>query len=902
MKRCMLLLVLPFATMARAQLTAAEKKGIADTLFIGNMTLKDLEYERRPFNDKYRLPLVNLAIDKPLEAADRLMAFHQSGKTKGLAALIKAARTQGLNDPSSLNIVSAAHPTDPSLKRLPPPLRNPVKELVDSVADANAIIKKSIAKLTKEEQRYLIETLPLYANEEPSIKFSFTHRTTYDSKRILELVDKVDLVAIRAAAEMLAGNVESIRPELQAAAKKVTQVLDLKLTISGLRVDVTANKDAVHSDKDAVITLDLGGNSFFKGRYGAGITYASVLVALGGNKTFEVPDINLGAGILGVGLVYDIGGNDTFRCHYVCLGAGRAGVGGFYREGGNDNYKCVSLGEGYGEFGLGILQDTAGDDHYDGAYNVQGAARTGGAGWLVDLSGNDIYRAGGLVLNSPLFEKVHYSNAQGYASGYREDTGGTSGGIGLLTDFDGDDVYIGETYCQAASYWFSIGSLYDAKGNDVYSAYHYAQASAMHMTAAYLFDLGGDDAYLCKLGACHAIGHDYGVAFLLDRGGMDLYASHDGRPATGSANGLAIFVEGGGDARYFGPAAVGLPARGSGSLAVFCDLGGSDGFGLGDGQAVSKETWAVAYHAESQAKAGAITPQRANAPTPKPGSIQKPSDPEMEQIYAKATQWGVGTAQQEVADNIARLIGIGKPALQWMIDKHLASADRLQIRAFVAVVGGLGADGRAMIAPKVGSDKVEEARIALRIASDAGIKEAGAFLPAALAKPELQRAAAAAAGPLGSKESVNDLLGLTLSPDRLTALNAVTSLVALADPSSVGTAEALLTSPDLPIRKGAIQLLSKFPAQATSVAKTLLGSSDPQLARTAIEVLGNVGTPDALDTIGKVLGTGSSGMRIQAMLALNGRVPEPLRGAVIDARNDPDPLVRAVAAKIDLGR
>ncbi|HWA84433.1 MAG TPA: HEAT repeat domain-containing protein [Fimbriimonadaceae bacterium] len=906
MKRALLVLLLACSCLAAAQLTSAERKGIQDALFVGNMTQKDLEYDRRPFNDKYRLPLINLAIDKPLDAADKLMAFHKSGGTKSLAALIKAARTQGLNDPPAITIVNSSYKNDRELRPLPQPLRAPVKKLADSVSDANAIVKKAISALTPEETRYLIETLPLYANEDSSITFAFTKRTTYDAKRILALLDKVDLVAIRSAAEMLAQNVEAVKPELQAVAKVVMKPLDLKLRINNLRVDVCGLEDNVHTDTDAVLTIDLGGNDIYRGRCGAGISYASVLVDLGGNDTFDCPDLNCGAGVLGVGLVYDYGGNDVFRTRSLALGCGIAGVGGFFREGGNDSYQSVSLAQGYGEFGLGIMCDTAGADRYDGGYNVQGAARTEGVGWLVDQSGDDVYKAGGLILNSPLFEKVHYSNGQGYASGYREDTGGTSGGIGLLTDLGGHDTYLGETYCQAASYWFSIGSLYDAGGNDTYTAYHYAQASAMHMTAAYLFDLGGDDAYICKFGACHAIGHDYGVAFLLDRSGMDLYAAHDSRPATGSANGLAIFVDAEGDDRYFGPPAAGLSARGTGSLAVFCDLGGADTYaeGLANGEATSKETWAVAYDAESGPVGKAATPANAGGGTPPtPGSIQMPDDAAMEQIYAKATQWGVGTAQQEVHDNVAKLIGIGKPALAWMIDKHLATADRLQIRAFVAVVGGLGADGRQMIAPKVAADNVDEARVALSICSDGNVKEAAPYLPVALKKPDLQRAAARAAGALGSKEAIDDLMALTLSPDHLTALSALTSLIALADPSTVGTAQALLSSPELPMRKGAIQLIDKFPAQALPIAKGLLGSSDPQMARIGIEILGNVGTPEALDLIGKMLTGGSaSGVRIQALLALNGRVPESFRGAVIDARKDSDPLVRAVAMGTDLGR
>ncbi len=903
MKRALIAGLLACAALGPAQLTNTEKRGIESTLFVGNMTSRDLEYERRPFNDKYRLPLVNLAIDKPLEAADKIMAFHQSGSPKSLAALIRSARTNGLSDPGSVLIVNTPHPEGRELRRLPAALREPVKRIADAVADSNAIVKKAISNLTPEEVRYLIEALPLYANEEPSIKFAFSNRTEYDAARILQLVDKVDLVAIRAAAEQLATNVESVRKDLEAAAKTAPAKLDLKLKVDNLRIDVAGVEDNVHEASDAVITIDLGGNDIYRGRVGAGISYSSVLIDLGGNDIFEVPDLSLGAGILGVGLVYDIGGHDIFRCRSICLGAGLCGVGAFYHEGGKDTYEAVSLAEGFGEFGIGILADTHGDDRYDGNLNVQGAARTGGVGWLVDQSGNDLYRAGGLILNSPLFEKIHYSNGQGYASGYREDTGGTSGGIGLLTDLGGHDNYIGETYCQAASYWFSLGSLYDAGGNDSYVAYHYAQSSAMHMTAAYLFDLSGDDSYTCKLGACHACGHDYGVAFFLDRAGMDLYAAHDSRPAVGNANGLALFVDDEGDDRYFGPPAVGLGGRGSGSLAVFCDLAGTDQYadGLGDGQATARDTWGVAYDAEGAAKSVSSAPIPAPS-LPQPGSQPKPQDAELEQIYRKATQWGVGTAQQEVAENVAKLIAIGKPALEWMIATHLPTADRLQIRAFTAVVRALAAEGHALIAPKVGSDNVNEARVALSIASELGIREAAPFIPAALKKPELQRSAARAAGPLGSREALPDLMALTLSDDRLTALAATVSLVALGEPTTLSTAEALLGSNELPIRMAALELIVKFPNEALAIGKRLAGSGEERTARSGVEILGRVGSAEALDAVGKFLVSGTPGVKVQALIALNGRVPQEYRTAVVDARKSSDPIVRAVAARTDLGR
>lgn len=908
MKLCLAaLLLLATRAVSLAQLTPVEKRGVADTLMVGNMTVSDMEYERKPFLDKYRIPLIDLCIDKPLDAADAMMKFHEAGAVKSLASLIHVARSQGLNDPAELTIVNRPASPDHEFDKLPAQLRSPVRRVVNGVVDANLIIKKALGNLNKDELRYLIEALPLYANEDNSIKFGFSTRTDYDGKRILALIDRIDLRAIRAAGESLAKEVEAAQPELESAAKTVSAPLNLKLRLDGLLVDIGGVEDNLHDDKDAVVTIDLGGRDTYRGRHGAGIGYASVLIDLGGDDLFEVPDLSLGSAILGVGLGYDIGGHDVFRTKSLSLGCGLAGVGGFYREGGKDTYESVSLAQGFGEFGIGILADTAGDDRYDANYNAQGAARTGGVGWLVDSSGDDVYRAGGLILNSPLFEKVHYSNSQGYGSGYREDTGGTSGGIGLLTDLSGDDNYIGETYCQAASYWFSVGSLYDRDGNDTYSAYHYAQASAMHMTAGYLFDLAGDDSYTVKLGAGQSIGHDYGVSFFLDRSGMDIYASHDSRPATGNANGLAIFIDSAGDDRYFNAPAAGNPARSSGSLSIFCDLGGTDLYasGLADNQAASAETWGVAMDqpiniASSGASAGSGSDATPAAPIP--GSIQMPSESEMETIYRKATQWGVGTAQKEVGENNAKLIGIGKPAFQWMVNHHLKTASRLEIRSFTAVMNGIGSEARVLLAPHVGADDIDEARNALSIAVDGGVKEAAQYLPVALQKSALRRSAARAAGALGSKESVPSLLPLTIDPDRLLALNATISLAALKDPSSVSTGEALLESGELPIRKAALDLLAAFPNEAFRIGKRLSGAATDREVRIGIELLGRVGTEEAISTVGRLLSHPSSSVRIGALIALNHRVPDNFRPAVAKLQSDVDPLVRAVAARTDVGR
>jgi hypothetical protein len=437
---------------------------------------------------------------------------------------------------------------------------------------------------------------------------------------------------------------------------------------------------------------------------------------------------------------------------------------------------------------------------------------------------------------------------------------------------------------------------------DTYRAYHYAQASAMHMCASYLFELSGDDSYINNYGAAHAIGHDYGVAMLFDRSGNDVYAGRDSRPGIGNANGLGIFLDVAGEDRYSGPPGTGNPARSSGSLGIFADLDGPDQYrdGLADGEGAAREGWGVAYDLESKAVQPVVAdPAQA---TPKPGTEAKPDDKQLEDLYKKATQWGVGTAAAEVRTATNRLIAIGLPALTWMIEKHLPTASRLEQRAFVEVANGVGSEGRAAVAARIASTDTAEAKVALMVSIDAEAKEAAPFIAQALKVKELQRVAARAAGIVGSKESVDALQLLAGSKeDLLAALNATISLGQIAEPSTAGTGQALLLSPELPIRKAAIQWVAKFP-EAISVAKNLTADGDERKARIGVELLAAVGTPEALEAVGPFLTDERAGLRIQALAAMNGRAPNNWKQAVLDRRKDPNVMVRAIAMRIDPGR
>ena len=894
------LLLLGLSVQLSAQLTEAEKKGVEDTLFIGNMSLKDLEFERKPFADPYRLALVNLALDKPLEAADKIMALHGEAKTGPIARILGSGLKEALGDtwPRELQPTVTS---PPDVRQVPDALKQIVGNLLTALQEANNQIRMATSKLSPQELRILIEGLPIWAVEEPKVKFEFIKLPQPSQKTLLELLSKVELWRIRAASVALTETVDKSIPLLKRTSVDIPK--PLKLQAGGMTVVLAGKSNDLHEDTDSRLTIDLGGNDRYTGRHGAGIGYASVLIDLGGDDYYDVKDASVGCGLMGIGVARDCGGTDTFIGGSLCFGSGMGGVGVFVKDGGNDTYRATSLAQGYGQFGVGLCVDTGGDDHYDLKLMGQGAARTQGLGWLIDRSGADVYQAGGLSMNEPLFTGVSYSNAQGYGSGYREDTGGVSGGVGLLTDLGGNDAYLAETYCQAASYWFSLGSLYDHAGNDTYSAYHYAQASAMHMTGAYLFDLAGDDGYIVKFGAAHAIGHDYGVAFFLDRSGDDVVAARDSTPGLGNANGLGLFIDAAGIDRYAGPPGKGNPARGSGSLGVFVDLSGQDLYreGLADGTAQFRDGWGVAYDEYSPSTQDA-KPNEQPAENPKPGTIAKPADQELAEIYRKATQWGVGSAQQEVADNIRKLIEIGMPAFDWMIAARLKTADRLQVRAFVEVAKGIGQPAKDAIALKTSSADEDESREALQICIDGVFKEAGPLIPGILQKGMNKRLAVRAAGALGANDAVQDLMPLTLDKDRLLALDAMISLASIGDEQAVSTAQSLLVTGDLPMRKAALQLLSKFPKQALGAGQSLILQDNEHEVRMGIDLLGALGTPEALEAIGPKLIDPRPGVRIEAMLALNGRVPQSFRSYLSALRDDPIPTVRAVAQKIDPGR
>lgn len=895
MKVNALLFLLAFGSTLQAQLSDAEQRALSDSLFLQNKSLTDLNYDKHILKNVAAAPLMLEGLNRPLATAEKLMDWHRKSEDDSILALnIRMASVYlGSERQVALKLPSVEVPQE-----VPTELKGLVADLVATLLACDESVRAAYAKLSIPQHRQVIESLPVDSVETNDVKFSYVDASVVSHDELLKLVDQVDRERLYVAANYLNSAVDKAVATLL---KTKTEFQGkLKIKVGGLPIVIAGVGSDLHEDTDARLTIDLGGNDVYRGRHGAGIGHCSIHIDLSGDDQYNLPDLSLGAGVMGVGIAYDLAGDDSYTTHSISLGCGLLGVGIFMDGEGNDQYRSTSLAQGYGIYGSGLCLDKGGDDTYRIGLLGQGAARTNGFGWLIDRKGKDIYRAGGIQLNSPLFDTVHYSFAQGFGMGYRLDDGGQAGGIGMLSDHAGYDSYLGETYCQGASYFYGLGALLDTYGNDSYTAHHYSQASAMHLTSAYLLDLSGDDLYSVRYGAGHAIGHDWSTAMLLDRSGNDLYAAYDTRPGLGINYGTGIFVDGAGDDTYGGKPGFGQARSMSLSIGVFADLSGKDKYRNASPEDVA---WVdgpggsgIDYPTLTFTKP-ADDPDR---PEIVVGSRQRPSDQELDKLWQDASAWRVGQAAAQSDRALDELAKIGLPALNYILDSKLASMNRLGTVALHMLISRIGQDAVAALGAKALRATDAEMFMILQTAVRGNIKDVGSLIPGVLeSRPALKRYAVSAAGVLQARGAVDMLQPILLDDDPTLARSAMISLALIGDRAAIGSASSLLTSRDPLVREAALNLLKQFPDAAFTIGKTLIAVTDEQQARYGLELIKAANQAETLTLLTGALGDPRPGMRIQALILLAGICPDASKETYLALRNDPDPRVSLIARGLE---
>jgi len=202
----------------------------------------------------------------------------------------------------------------------------------------------------------------------------------------------------------------------------------------GMLLDEQGDDQFTLSDVDPAFTN--GQAQGFGGPWGAG-----VLIDLTGNDTYtSMTSVGFIQGASwngsakwagGVGLLLDGGGDDDYLAYAVHNAQGSAngsGLGVLSDLSGADTYSAVDLSQGSGErFGLGILYDREGSDHYQAHCGAMGYGGDFGMGMLVEGSGNDAYES---PFGTPCPDKPSLAAA-------------SSQGAGWLLDLEGNDTYPG---------------------------------------------------------------------------------------------------------------------------------------------------------------------------------------------------------------------------------------------------------------------------------------------------------------------------------------------------------------------------------------------------------------------------------------------------------------------------
>ena len=591
------------------------------------------------------------------------------------------------------------------LKGKPNPLENEYIARLSKAGSSTARFAKIYSEILQELTPNLKEAFALLSPEEIDSLQSFWFQVCSEgedgakyeefvSQRGLPQLEKVDLLQFAKLFEkinfyelegaardylQLCEAVEKQAPKLKYPKKPKRYKTPFGLIIFGSPKD-----DVYRTEEHICLLLDPAGADTYQIPMRASFSHPFFcLLDFEGDDRYlaSTPGELMAAG-MGVSYSKDFGGNDFYQGDDFSFAA-FLGLSLHQDESGNDIYQCGTFSQAAALFGVALLIDNSGNDRYDAPSQSQAFAMTRSVALLLDKQGDDLYYLGGKYYHAPLMPLDHRTLGQGAGFGLRPDY---AGGIAVLFDVEGNDRYLGGVYAQGTAYWYSTGILIDEAGNDVYNAVYYPQGSGIHLATGILYDAEGDDAYYSRHGPGQGAGHDWGLGVFIDGAGNDAY-SIEGGQGVGLSNSVGIFVDKSGNDRYernhnnnYGWGAF---SRGTGSIGLFLDLGGKDSYPLSVTE--NDTTWVrssygigrdLNFYDEVKTKAEELS-ENAEMPA---------EDAPIEQIFAIASEWEVGSAVQRVRkarDIMAQRSG---EAIPYALEHKLGTKAGLEYRALEALL------------------------------------------------------------------------------------------------------------------------------------------------------------------------------------------------------------------------
>jgi hypothetical protein len=485
---------------------------------------------------------------------------------------------------------------------LPEPLRPPLAELLTALAEAAAWVERSWLRVPDE---VLAE-----AARSPHLTRALAGGELW-WPALEAAARNGDDVARAHALLRLASAAAAAERALAGASTQGREGLPWSVATRRGRVTVAGDgADRHHCDNDCLLLVDLGGDDTYHGSAAAAVAphqAVAMVLDLGGDDQYRqgAEAAAQGAGVGGVGLLLDAGGDDTYAGSSHAQGFGLLGYGVLVDLAGDDTYGAADGAQGAALFGGAMLLDGGGRDSYRVLGEGQGFGGPAGAAALVDLAGDDSYRAEADPALAGRADphsngEVAANFAQGVGVGRRGDLSDGhlwAGGVGTLIDLAGDDLFAAGNFAQGLGYCFGTGLLIDGGGDDRYLTSYFSQGAGLHFSLGILIDLAGHDSHWLgqRAGASLGYGWDFAAGIVVDGGGSDLYRVASTSLGSAERRSLGLFVELGGCDTYLveGPGRVlgavdhgpGTQLRGlrsaaatSSQTALFVDLGGADSY------------------------------------------------------------------------------------------------------------------------------------------------------------------------------------------------------------------------------------------------------------------------------------------------------------------------------------
>jgi hypothetical protein len=438
-------------------------------------------------------------------------------------------------------------PPLPGRSELPEPLRRELAILLGAIGSAHRQLEAATRHLTANLDASNLRAQALHGAPAAAPE--------HDLLRLLPLLDR----------PLLAGGMIDLVDAVErfarfAAAAHALPSIDWQVDtpLGMVIVDTTGRDNARTLAAPPLLLVDVGGNDRTTFTAALAPRRISVLIDHGGDDRYiaAADGADPSAATLGYGVLWDSSGDDVYEGMHLAQAAAVLGAALLVDSGGANAFDAPGHAQGYAFGGLALLLAGEGQDRYRAVTHAQASAGPDGAAALIDRGGNDAYTLADspLARPSPQLPGANTSMGQGAGRGLRptaEDKSGAAGGIGALIDLAGDDRYRAQVFAQGTGFHEGLGILVDAGGADVFDAAWYAMGAAAHSAAGVLLALGGGaDRYRATHSTSLGAAHDESIAVFVDDGGDEHYALGDLGLGASHDDGVALFLEAGGANRY----------------------------------------------------------------------------------------------------------------------------------------------------------------------------------------------------------------------------------------------------------------------------------------------------------------------------------------------------------------